>query len=60
MLDEAGLEDCSIVISNSLDEYLIRDVIQEGRMHRFFWRWRKVDHSQVRTGIWRRVQAVRH
>ena len=30
MLDEAGLEDCSIVISNSLDEYLIRDVIQEG------------------------------
>ena len=30
MLAEAGLEDCSIVISNSLDEYLIRDVIQEG------------------------------
>ena len=34
MLDEAGLEDCSIVISNSLDEYLIRDVIQEGALHR--------------------------
>ena len=30
MLDEAGLEDCSITISNSLDEYLIRDVILEG------------------------------
>ena len=29
-LDEAGLEDCSIVISNSLDEYIIRDVILEG------------------------------
>lgn len=30
MLDEAGLEDCTIVVSNSLDEYLIRDVILEG------------------------------
>ena len=30
MLDEEGLEDCSITISNSLDEYLIRDVILEG------------------------------
>ena len=30
MLDEAGLQDCSIVVSNSLDEYLIRDVILEG------------------------------
>lgn len=30
MLDEAGLEDCSVVVSNSLDEYIIRDVILEG------------------------------
>lgn len=30
ILDDAGLQDCSIVISNSLDEYLIRDVILEG------------------------------
>lgn len=30
MLDEAGLEECSIVVSNSLDEYLIRDIISEG------------------------------
>lgn len=30
MLDEAGLSDCKIVISNSLDEYIIRDVILEG------------------------------
>ena len=29
-LDEAGLQDCAIVISNSLDEYIIRDVILEG------------------------------
>ena len=30
MLDAAGLEDCKIVVSNSLDEYIIRDVISEG------------------------------
>ncbi|MDR0570318.1 MAG: nicotinate phosphoribosyltransferase [Clostridiales Family XIII bacterium] len=30
MLDEAGLQDCSIVASNSLDEYIIRDVITQG------------------------------
>ena len=30
MLDEAGLTDCTITVSNSLDEYIIRDVIMEG------------------------------
>ncbi len=30
MLDEAGLQDCTIAVSNSLDEYIIRDVIAEG------------------------------
>lgn len=30
MLDEAGHKDCSIVVSNSLDEYIIRDVLMEG------------------------------
>lgn len=30
MLDEAGLKDCKIVVSNSLDEYIIRDVINQG------------------------------
>ncbi|MEE3362759.1 MAG: nicotinate phosphoribosyltransferase [Anaerovoracaceae bacterium] len=29
-LDEEGLEDCSIVISNSLDEYIIQDILLEG------------------------------
>ena len=29
-LDEAGLPDCKIVISNSLDEYIIRDILQQG------------------------------
>ena len=30
MLDEAGLTECKIVASNSLDEYLIRDLFQQG------------------------------
>ena len=30
MLDDAGLQDCYITVSNSLDEYLIRDVLLEG------------------------------
>jgi len=30
MLDDAGLQDCSIVVSNALDEYIIEDVINEG------------------------------
>ncbi len=30
MLDEAGLTECKIVASNSLDEYLIRDLLQQG------------------------------
>lgn len=30
VLDAEGLQDCKIVISNSLDEYIIRDVILEG------------------------------
>lgn len=30
MLDEAGLTDCQISVSNSLDEHIIRDVIAEG------------------------------
>ncbi|MBO4725125.1 MAG: nicotinate phosphoribosyltransferase, partial [Firmicutes bacterium] len=28
--DDAGLQDCQICISNSLDEYLIREVLREG------------------------------
>ncbi len=30
MLDEAGFPQCKIVASNSLDEYIIRDLIQQG------------------------------
>ena len=30
MLDAAGLKDCKIVVSNALDEYLIRDLLLQG------------------------------
>jgi nicotinate phosphoribosyltransferase len=30
MLDKAGFPDCSIVASNSLDEYIIRDILTQG------------------------------
>ncbi len=30
MLDQAGLHDCKITASNALDEYIIRDLIQQG------------------------------
>lgn len=30
MLDEAGFSDCKIVASNSLDEYIIRDILNQG------------------------------
>lgn len=30
MLDDAGLEECTIVVSNSLDEYIIQDILLEG------------------------------
>lgn len=30
MLDEAGLTDCKIVVSNSLDEYIIASLLQQG------------------------------
>ena len=30
MLDEAGLTDCKIVVSNSLDEYIILEILRQG------------------------------
>lgn len=30
MLDDAGFPDCPIIVSNSLDEYIIRDVLNQG------------------------------
>ena len=36
MLDEAGLENIKISASNSLDEYIIRDILQQGAKIDFF------------------------
>lgn len=30
MLDEAGFPDCQVIVSNALDEYLIRDMLMQG------------------------------
>ena len=30
MLDDAGLYDCKIIVSNSMDEYIIRELIRQG------------------------------
>lgn len=32
MLDEAGFHDCTIIASNALDEYLIRELVNQGAM----------------------------
>ena len=36
MLDDAGLNDCRIFVSNSLDEYIIRDILMQGACVDFF------------------------
>ena len=36
MLDDAGLTDCKIFVSNSLDEYIIRDILNQGAVIDFF------------------------
>lgn len=36
MLDDAGYPDCSIIASNSLDEYIIRDMLIQGAKIDFF------------------------
>ena len=36
MLDEAGLQDCKIFVSNSLDEYIIRDILHQGAKVDYF------------------------
>ncbi len=58
MLDEAGLQDCKIVISNSLDEFIIRDVISQGACIDSFGVGERADYGQIRTRIRRRLQAV--
>ena len=55
MLDEAGWTECQISASNSLDEYLIQDLLLPGCQDRPLRRGRADDHRQVRAGVRRRV-----
>jgi nicotinate phosphoribosyltransferase len=57
MLDEAGLTQCRIVASNSLDETLIRDLLLQGAQRGRVRGGGAPHHSQKRAGVWRRVQA---
>ncbi len=59
MLDEAGLTECQTVASNSLDEYIIRDICASGRQDRFVRRRRAAHHRPQRAGVRRRLQARR-
>ena len=51
MLDAAGFEDCKIVASSSLDEYIIRDLLQQGAKIDSFRVGEKL-MSQQRACIW--------
>lgn len=46
MLDAAGLKECKIVASNALDEYIIRDLINQGACIDAFGVGRAVDYFQ--------------
>jgi len=46
MLDEAGFPDCKILVSNSLDEHIIRDIIAQGAQIDIFGVGEKLITSQ--------------
>ena len=48
MLDDAGLQNCKIVASNSLDEYLIRDLLLQGAQIDVFG----VGERLITSGSW--------
>ena len=57
-LDAAGLEDCQIVVSNSLDEYVITSLIHQQVLNRFFWCRRNLicsKNSPVFGGVYKLV-----
>ena len=58
MLDDAGLPGIKIIASNSLDEYIIRDLITQGARIDGFGVGGAADHLQERAGVRRGVQAA--
>ncbi len=62
ILDEAGLTDCTIFLSNSLDEYLIRDILLQGAQADFFGVGERLITSKsepVFGGVYKLVAAGR-
>ena len=52
MLDEAGFNDCKIVASSSLDEYVIRDLLIQGAQIDSFGVGEKTYNCKVTTCLW--------
>ena len=62
MLDDAGLPECKILISNSLDEYIIRDILAQGARIDMFGVGEKLITSQsepVFGGVYKLAAIVR-
>jgi nicotinate phosphoribosyltransferase len=60
MLDKAGLQDCTIVVSNSLDEYIIRDVIGQGAKRDTIGVCRASEHYKTRARVRRSHKLAAH
>ena len=57
MLDEAGWTECTITVSNSLDEFIIQDLLLQGAQINTFGVGERLITAPERTRLWRGVQA---
>ena len=55
MLDEAGWPECEISVSNSLDEYLIQDLLRQGAQIDMFGVGERLITAKQRAGVRRRI-----
>ena len=58
-LDEAGMQDCNIVVSNSLDEYLIESLLSQGAQIDSMGRGENLVTSKSRRSRRRLVSSAR-